>query len=599
LRRELEAIPVITVRDAEEKARLDAAATSELHALRIVADLVVGSALRAELPNQHAAEDQIAASAPIIVAALDPDQPAELRSLALNQVEQRARQALDAGRPESAPHRNPLHWPLAFPEVFVGQNRHGFDAMVGNPPFLGGQRITGAAGTDFRNFCVRWLADGQRGSADLVTYFFRRATQVSSGFGFLATNTISQGPTREVGLHQLAAHGWTIYRAVKSTPWPGEASLEIAKVWLTEQGWDGPLVLDKREVPGITSSLEPAGRVSGDPYRLKANANRSFQGSIVLGLGFTMSPEEAQRLIGKDPRNVEVLFPYLNGEDLNGSPTQAPSRWVINFRDWPEARARDYPGCFDIVEEKVRPERERNRYSVHARKHWWQYERPRGELYDAIAELDRVLVITRVSKEMLPMFVAAGQVYADRLAVLAFNDYFHFGVLSSGIHWWWALTYGGKHETRPTYDPTACFEPFPVPLYSPIVDVAGRALDEHRAALMRRNYEGLTKTYNRTHDPDETSPGIQNLRDLHVALDVAVRDAYGWSDLSLEHGFHDTRQGRRFTLGPFARTAVLDRLLELNHRRYAEEVAAGLHDKKKGGGKTRRRKPAIDAPRLL
>ena len=102
---------------------------------------------------------------------------------------------------------------------------------------------------------------------------------------------------------------------------------------------------------------------------------------------------------------------------------------------------------------------------------------------------------------------------------------------------------------------------------------------------MIRRDEGLTKTYNRVHDPEDTSPGIQALRDLHVALDLAVRDAYGWSDLDLDHGFHDTPQGRRFTLGPSARTEVLDRLLELNHRRYAEEVAAGLHDKKRAAGR--------------
>jgi hypothetical protein len=598
LRRELEAIPVITVRDAEEKARLDAAATSELHALRIVADLVVGSALRAELPNQHAAEDQIAASAPIIVAALDPDQPAELRSLALNQVEQRARQALDAGRPESAPHRNPLHWPLAFPEVFVGQNRHGFDVLVGNPPFLGGQRITGAAGTDFRNFCVHWLADGKRGSADLVSYFFLRASQVTSGLGFLATNTISQGDTREVGLDQLTAAGWTIYRAVKSVSWPGEATLEIAKVWLRHH-WEGRLVLGEREVPAITTSLDPAGRVTGKPYRLAANVGRSFQGSNVLGLGFTLPVAEAQDLLEKDPRNADVVFPYLNGDDLNSLPRQTARRWIINFYDWPLEQAAQYGDCLKIVDEQVRPERESNRYSAHARDHWWQYERPRVELYSTIEPLDRVLVIGNTSKVVQSVFVPSRQVLDKQLTIFAYDDDFHFGVLTSAFHWWWAITRASTLETRIRYTPTDCFETFPQPPFSSSVAVAGRALDQHRTALMIRDDEGLTKTYNRVHDPEDMSPGIQDLRNLHVALDLAVRDAYGWSNLSLDHGFHDTPQGGRFTLGPSARTEVLDRLLELNHRRYAEEVAAGLHDKRKGAGKTRRRKPTADAQLLL
>jgi hypothetical protein len=114
---------------------------------------------------------------------------------------------------------------------------------------------------------------------------------------------------------------------------------------------------------------------------------------------------------------------------------------------------------------------------------------------------------------------------------------------------------------------------------------------------MISNDEGLTKTYNRVHNPYDDSPGIPKLRQLHITLDLAVRDAYGWSDLDLDHGFHDTPQGRRFTLGPAARTEVLDRLLELNHQRYAEEVAAGLHDKRKSARRGKRR--SSDAPTLL
>jgi hypothetical protein len=108
-------------------------------------------------------------------------------------------------------------------------------------------------------------------------------------------------------------------------------------------------------------------------------------------------------------------------------------------------------------------------------------------------------------------------------------------------------------------------------------------VDEHRSALMRDRQEGLTQTYNRVHDPDEGAEDIVRLQELHVELDLAVRDAYGWSDLELGHGFHDTKRfGVRFTFEPIARQEVLDRLLELNHQRYAEEVARGLHAKRRG-----------------
>ena len=106
-----------------------------------------------------------------------------------------------------------------------------------------------------------------------------------------------------------------------------------------------------------------------------------------------------------------------------------------------------------------------------------------------------------------------------------------------------------------------------------------------RSKLMADRQEGLTKTYNRFHDSDKTDDDIQKLRDLHVEMDNAVASAYGWIDLNLDHGFHETKQGIRFTISEPARREVLQRLLKLNHERYAEEVKQGLHDKKKGSAK--------------
>ncbi len=105
---------------------------------------------------------------------------------------------------------------------------------------------------------------------------------------------------------------------------------------------------------------------------------------------------------------------------------------------------------------------------------------------------------------------------------------------------------------------------------------------EFRRQVMLEQNEGLTKIYNRFHSPGESMSSIQRLRDLHVEMDNAVAAAYGWPDLDLGHGFHGTKQGMRFTISESARREVLARLLKLNHERYAEEVAQGLHDKKKG-----------------
>ncbi len=138
--------------------------------------------------------------------------------------------------------RRPLHWPLEFPEVSA---QGGFDAIVGNPPFQGGQRITGALGTRYRDHLVGWVAGGVRGSADLVAYFFLRAgglVRRGGGSGLVATNTLAQGDTREVGLDRLTEDGLTLHRAVASEPWPGGANLEMATVWGRSGEWTGESV---------------------------------------------------------------------------------------------------------------------------------------------------------------------------------------------------------------------------------------------------------------------------------------------------------------------------------------------------------------------
>ena len=103
----------------------------------------------------------------------------------------------------------------------------------------------------------------------------------------------------------------------------------------------------------------------------------------------------------------------------------------------------------------------------------------------------------------------------------------------------------------------------------------------------------MTDVYNLIHDPSERSDErIEQLRDLHVGLDLAVRDVYGWSDLDLGHGFHDVRgRGIRFTFSPETADEALGRLLELNKKRYEAEVAAGLHTRAKKT-KPRRAQPA-------
>lgn len=499
-------------------------------------------------------------------------------------------------------------------------DRGGFDAFVCNPPFMGGQKITGNLGVDYQNFLVENLARGKRGSADLCSYFFLRAASLlrkGGQFGFLATNTIAQGDTREVGLDQLTANDCVIPRAVPSRPWPGTASLEVAHVWLRRGQWTSPFLLDEKSVPGITPFLTETGTVSGPPHRLAANAGKSFQGSNVLGMGFVLKPDEAMHLIERCHRNRDVLFPYLNGEDLNSRPDQSPSRWVINFSNWPLDRdsspdhyegpvAADYPDCLAIVEEKVKPERiskNKNPTDRDRAKHWWRYGRHTPALYQAIAGMERFLIHPLTSKHHTLVFIGSGIVASHMTVVLIFKAWSEYCLLQSEIHWKWALEYGNKLENRPQYTPSDCLETFPFPARMQGLGRVGEAHYQSRQNVMLSRQEGVTSTYNRLHAPEESASDIQRLRDLHVEMDQAVAAAYGWPDLDLGHGFHETKQGNRFTISESARREVLSRLLKLNHERYAEEVKQGLHDKKgkaipAASGRCRKSKASMSTPSL-
>ena len=342
-------------------------------------------------------------------------------------------------------------------------------------------------------------------------------------------------------------------------------------------------MLDDAAVNEITPSLDAASRVTGAPHRLAANAGIAFQGSNILGLGFTMTPGEARELIERDPRNAEVLFPYLNGEDLNSRPDCSARRWVINFRDWPIERAQQYPDCFERVVRLVKPERDRNR-DRSRREIWWRFTRPALDLHRAIQGLDRVLVIALVSKVALPVFSRSGQVFSHMLGVFATDDSADLAFLSSAPHYWWAISRASSLKGDLRYTPSDVFETLARPEPTQRMRELGERLDAYRRDLMLDRDEGLTKTYNRVHDEREPAADIAGLRAIHVEIDHAVAEAYGWHDLVLDHGFHETRQGVRYTIGPAVRQEILDRLLELNFARHAEEARRGI-SRKRGAGR--------------
>ena len=486
----------------------------------------------------------------------------------------------------------PLHWIIAVPDVM---EKGGFDAIIGNPPFLGGQKLTGAMGTNVRDWFVNILANEKKGSADLVAYFLLRAMSLLNphgNLGLIATNTVAQGDTRAVGLRQMVDDGFTITRAIQSRSWPvASANLEFAAVWGAKGSVadSAPRVSDGMPVDRISTLLEPGPDI--DPVRLAENAGLTFQGCIVLGMGFVLEdPKEARAWIKADQRNAEVVFPYLGGEDLNSRSDASAPRWVIDFNDWPEEKSSRYELPYQRLLDQVKPERQRTKrdgtYVLRSPlpQRWWQYAEKRPAMRKAIAELDEVLAITLVSKTVMPMRVSTGQVFSHKLAIFAIDSFADQAVLSSSLHQMWAIKYGATMRADVNYSPSDVFLTFPRPEPTGRLTEAGRRLDTERREIMIRRKLGLTKLYNLVNGPDYTDDDIERMRRIHVELDQAVMDAYGWSDVLLDHGFHTYRQMKRWTVSPEARVEVLDRLLEENLRRAAAQGEAPPPAEDEDGG---------------
>jgi hypothetical protein len=151
------------------------------------------------------------------------------------------------------------------------------------------------------------------------------------------------------------------------------------------------------------------------------------------------------------------------------------------------------------------------------------------------------------------------------------DDFASMAILSSDIHSAWVMRYTATMRTDISYSPTDAFLTLPQPERTAELEVLGRQLDETRRELMLSRSWGLTRTYNRVHDPDCHEDAIWMLRDLHADIDRAVLHAYGWDDLDLKIGHHPTKIGTRWTVSKEARFELLDRLLGENHRRYALE----------------------------
>ena len=480
------------------------------------------------------------------------------------------------------------------------------DFVIGNPPFVGNKRMRDALGDGYTEALRAAYADVP-GSADFVMYWWHKAAQAvregqAERFGFITTNSVTMTFNRRVVEHHLDAEPpLAIAFAVPDHPWvdatlgaavrvamtvgvPGPADGELVEVVRERRGDDDDArAVDLAILQGtIHADLSIGADVSGaEP--LRANNGLSFMGLIPLGTGFRLDADDARRL-GYDPKALPpAIRRYKTGGDVSRS---KPDRLLIDFfgSDVDEARS-EHPSLYQHLIDEVKPFRDNQKRKSYREK-WWLHAEARPELRAALDGLDRFVATVETSKHRYFVFLDAEVLPDQKLRVVAHDDAYALGVLSSRFHVVWALSAGGNlgKGNDPVYNGSRIFDPFPFPVSTDaqretIRQLAER-LDAHRWRVQAEHptltLTGLYNALNAVRDGREMSKKertdyergqVAILRETHDALDAAVAEAYGWP-VSLSD------------------QQILVRLVALNAERQAEE-AAGL---------VRYLRPAFQAP---
>ena len=489
------------------------------------------------------------------------------------------------------------------------------DYIVGNPPFIGTSNMRRSLGDGYVD-AVRGTWTEVPESADFVMYWWYIAGETvragtASRFGFITTNSIRQTFNRRVLQAQLEAKDpLSLAFAIPDHPWVDASDgaavriamtvgmagthegrlLQVTEERATEQD-DVDVTLQER-TGRLFADLKIGADVAGSKP-LKANIGISSPGVKLHGAGFIVTPAEAEHLgLGKIPGLEKHIRTYRNGRDLTDRPRGV---YVIDFfgLSVEEVRQR-YPAAYQRVLERVKPERDAKGNTKDGSgyaKLWWLFGKPRQELRRMLLNLPRYIATVETMKHRCFQWLDASILPDNRLSCFASADAFFLGVLSSKVHVTWALATGGTLENRPVYNKTVCFEKFPFPDASPIQQGNIRSLAEQIDAHRKRQqaeHSDLTLTgmYNvmeklRTgailtaRERTINDHGLVSmLRELHDALDSAVFEAYGWSDLA------GRLVGRPGATAPLpdkdeaqaeAEQELLCRLVALNTQRVAEE----------------------------
>ncbi|WBA09632.1 Eco57I restriction-modification methylase domain-containing protein [Salinivibrio kushneri] len=544
---------------------------------KLVADALVGMTLKSG--GKLADTSVLAALLPQSIAG-DLECTHDLKSAALD--------GLSADLTDRKKARTAFHWCLEFPEVFSSK-KCGFDAIVGNPPFIGGKKISSNFGESYRSYLVSDYSKGKKGTADFVVYFFLQSFRLlskGSSMGLIASKTIAEGETRKLGLESILNQGGTIYSASPSIVWPGKATVFVSKIFITNGSWKGIKLIKSNIVDFISSSLGDESDYSLN--RLKENKGLAYQGSLVLGDGFTLKKNDAIKML-EDPKNKKVVFPYLTSDDINTSTIQEASRWIVCFWDWSLESSKNYSEPYEYIKENVYPDRlAKSSHKSYSKimDMWWLYWRSRQELYEKVGRgnhftkkktkvcgdmKDNVIVVGRHTKYFNPIFVPNNNIYSEALIVFTNDDFGFYSFINSNVVQYWVMKHGTYIGQTLRVTPIDCIETLPIPEEDFLNSLSsiGKELDECKRNACKEYSIGLTKCYNLYHSPECDYSLIVKLREMTKNIDSMVFKYLELDDVELGFDFHvipglPDNDNIRYTLSDVARKSAINKLVKIN-----------------------------------
>lgn len=556
IRKQIRTMPIRDIHDVETMANMEREAEAKLVLPELVADAMIGNVLA----NKGKQSDSGSLGAKLGDIFLSGDLEAFKK-----EVNDKLKTDLDFNR--SA--RKPFHWCLEFPEVF---DDGGFNAIVGNPPFVWGNRISSKFGDAYRAYlyiCDPYMA----GNSDLCAVFLYQGVKLLNNMGILGlitTNSISETDNRTASLDPVISHGSDVIWAMSDLAWPGKANIRIAMIILGKKGASYKKCLNGQSVGNITAFLDDK-HFDWEPQRLQQNKKKGFKGVDTGGMGFVLDEDEIKLVPSESKKLVE---PLLNGKDFLSNLNSKASRKVINFTGLTIKQAGEHKYLYSIVLERVKPVRDGAKRKSN-RENWWIYNETRPGLYKAIKGLDQVIINCVVSKYICFSLVDSKQVFTNAVNIFAFNKLEDLGLLQSTIHEVWARKYGSSLEDRNRYNVTDSFETFPFIKDKLICEVA-KLYFEIRSNICSKRSIGLTEFYNLINEESQNSADIIGFRSVMKNLDLKVLNVYGWDDIDLNHGFHHVDylpEGKnlRYTISERAREELLFRLGVLNKEMYEAE----------------------------